>query len=112
MLRLLLGVMDEGSKLRGCTLNAKDANIPPAAQIPKSQVNIVTDQVKIEELLRQRANLQKAVKTQRKERENTEKKLKETEKKLREEQKLHRELEQRICDLELQLPAQKRPKTT
>ena len=62
MLNLLLSLMDEKSKLRNYSVEAKKANIPQEARIPKNRVcTIVTDQAKFEEISKNLSALNRMV---------------------------------------------------
>ena len=63
VLNLLLSLMDEKSKLRNYSVEAKKANIPQEARIPKNRVcTIVTDQAKFEEISKKNSALRRTMK--------------------------------------------------
>ena len=62
VLNLLLSLMDEKSKLRNYSVEAKKANIPQEARIPKNRVcTIVTDQAKFEEISKKNSALRRTM---------------------------------------------------
>ena len=66
VLNLLLSLMDQESLLRMYSIEADKAQIPQGARIPKNRVcDIVTDQVKLQEIIKKNAVLNRMVVRQR-----------------------------------------------
>ena len=88
VLNLLLSLMDQESLLRKYSIEADQAEIPQGAWIPKNRVcDIVTDQVKLQEVIKRNAVLNRTVVRQQREKQEDMVRQQAKEKKLKEQLK-------------------------